>query len=400
MTADLNQLQQLIINARTALRNGDSVTARRWAEQAARLAPEREEPWLLLAAASEPRDSLGYAKRALVVNPQSERARKAVEWARGRLGESAEAPQPPAMAAPAPVKSEAVDSVLSRLPQSNPLPQPAAPQPESKSEVESNPEKPRRGRLYPILLVVLGCAVLIFAAWSVTNSSALAALVSAPQPTPTQGPFRALADLAKPTYTPEWTATPSFTPTVTTTPVPSATVTPEFSATPENTSTPLPTETPMDTPTPGLMEAAIVEDTPTPVGMPTRAAAPLPAVASSGNGVRWIDVDLSAQRLYAYEGDVLVNSFLVSTGTWRTPTVTGQYHIYVKYRSTTMTGPGYNLPNVPFTMYFYKGYGIHGTYWHHNFGTPMSHGCVNLSIPDSEWVYNFASVGTLVNVHY
>ncbi len=397
MTADLNQL---IDNARNALRNGDKVTARRWAEQAARLAPEREEPWLLLVAASEPRESLGYAKRALVVNPQSERARKAVDWARSRLGEPAEAPQTPAVAAPAQVKSEAADSVLSRLPQAGTRPQPAALQPESKPEPESNPEKPRRSRLFPILLFVLGCAVLIFAAWSVTNSSALAALVSAPQPTPTLGPFRALADLAKPTYTPEWTATPSFTPTATVTPVPSATATPEFTSTPENTATPLPTETPMDTPTPGLMEAAIVPDTPTPVGAPTRAAAPLPAVASSGNGVRWIDVDLSAQRLYAYEGDVLVNSFLVSTGTWRTPTVTGQYHIYVKYRSTTMTGPGYNLPNVPFTMYFYKGYGIHGTYWHHNFGTPMSHGCVNLSIPDSEWMYNFASVGTLVNVHY
>ena len=64
-----------------------------------------------------------------------------------------------------------------------------------------------------------------------------------------------------------------------------------------------------------------------------------------------------------------------------------------------MSGPGYFLPGVPFTMYFYKGYGLHGTYWHNNFGTPMSHGCVNLTIPDSEWLYGFASIGTLVNVH-
>jgi lipoprotein-anchoring transpeptidase ErfK/SrfK len=50
-------------------------------------------------------------------------------------------------------------------------------------------------------------------------------------------------------------------------------------------------------------------------------------------------------------------------------------------------------------MYFYKSYGIHGTYWHHNFGHPMSHGCVNMYTPDAEWMYYWASVGTLVNIH-
>ena len=104
--------------------------------------------------------------------------------------------------------------------------------------------------------------------------------------------------------------------------------------------------------------------------------------------------------VYAYEGNNVTNSFLVSTGTWLHPTVTGKYHIYVKLRYTDMTGPDYYLPNVPYTMYFFQGYGLHGTYWHHNFGTPMSHGCINLSIPDSEWLYNFSSVGTLVNIHY
>ena len=95
----------------------------------------------------------------------------------------------------------------------------------------------------------------------------------------------------------------------------------------------------------------------------------------------------------------MVNSFVVSTGTWQFPTVTGQYHIYVKYLYSDMAGPGYYLPDVPYTMYFYKGYGIHGTYWHNNFGTPMSHGCVNMITSEAGWVYNWASVGTLVNVH-
>jgi lipoprotein-anchoring transpeptidase ErfK/SrfK len=104
--------------------------------------------------------------------------------------------------------------------------------------------------------------------------------------------------------------------------------------------------------------------------------------------------------VYAYRGTELVNSFLVSTGTWDHPTVTGQYRIYVKYEYTDMSGPGYYLTNVPYTMYFYDGYGLHGTYWHNNFGAPMSHGCVNLRTEDAQWLFEFASVGTLVNVHY
>jgi LysM repeat protein len=115
---------------------------------------------------------------------------------------------------------------------------------------------------------------------------------------------------------------------------------------------------------------------------------------------RWIDVDLSAQRLTAYVGNTPVRSTLVSTGLSRTPTPTGRYRIYVKYVSTLMSGPGYYLPNVPYTMYFYRGYSLHGTYWHSNFGHPMSHGCVNLPTPEAQWLFNWASVGTLVNIHY
>jgi lipoprotein-anchoring transpeptidase ErfK/SrfK len=117
-------------------------------------------------------------------------------------------------------------------------------------------------------------------------------------------------------------------------------------------------------------------------------------------GERWIDVNLTTQTASAFEGKNLIRSFVVSTGTWIHPTVTGSYRIYVKYKYADMAGPGYYLPDVPNVMYFYKGYGIHGTYWHNNFGTPMSHGCVNFTIPDSSWVFNFASVGTVVYVHY
>jgi hypothetical protein len=118
----------------------------------------------------------------------------------------------------------------------------------------------------------------------------------------------------------------------------------------------------------------------------------------SGEG-RWVDVDLGDQLLTAYEGTNPVMTFLVSSGTSAHPTVMGQFRIWIKLESTRMRGPGYDLEDVPYTMYFYEGYGLHGAYWHNNFGTPMSHGCVNLSPSDAEWLFHFASVGTLVNIH-
>ena len=114
---------------------------------------------------------------------------------------------------------------------------------------------------------------------------------------------------------------------------------------------------------------------------------------------RWIDVDVKSQVVTAYEGSKPVRSFVVSTGTAYHPTVVGLFRIWTKLKWDDMAGPGYYLPNVPYTMYFYKGYALHGTYWHSNFGTPMSHGCVNLRTEDAAWLFEFASIGTLVNVH-
>lgn len=120
---------------------------------------------------------------------------------------------------------------------------------------------------------------------------------------------------------------------------------------------------------------------------------------------RWIEINLSQQRVYAWEGGNLKYNFLISSGLWA-PTPTGDFRIWTKLRSTTMKGGSralgtyYYLPNVPCTMYFYKGYGLHGTYWHNNFGHPMSHGCVNMRTPDACTLFDWASVGTRVNVHY
>jgi LysM repeat protein len=111
-----------------------------------------------------------------------------------------------------------------------------------------------------------------------------------------------------------------------------------------------------------------------------------------------IIVNLRDQRIYAYEDGRLVRSVLASTGLPATPTVRGSFKVQRKYTSQLMSGPGYYLPNVQWIMYFYAGYAIHGTYWHNNFGQPMSHGCVNLPNDEALWFYEWAPVGTPVLV--
>ena len=129
-------------------------------------------------------------------------------------------------------------------------------------------------------------------------------------------------------------------------------------------------------------------------GVSTVAAAPSPNLTIG----REIIVDLSEQRIYAYENGVLVRNVLVSTGLPATPTVRGEFTAQRKYVAQTMTGPGYYLPDVPYVVYFYAGYALHGTYWLDSFGQTMSHGCVNLPTPEAEWFYNFADIGTPINV--
>jgi len=116
-----------------------------------------------------------------------------------------------------------------------------------------------------------------------------------------------------------------------------------------------------------------------------------------GHG-REIVIVLGTQSAYAYENGVLQKAARVSAGKKATPTIQGDHKIWLKRRSQTMSGPGYSLDNVEWVMYFYKDYAIHGAWWHMNFGTPMSHGCVNLTNADAQWFFNFASIGTPVYV--
>lgn len=126
-------------------------------------------------------------------------------------------------------------------------------------------------------------------------------------------------------------------------------------------------------------------------------------VANPPTDGKWIDVNLTTQTAAAYLGTDLVKSVLASTGTAVHPTPVGKFAIYSKITSQTMSGgwgaDSYYLPGVPWVMYFEDGNALHGTYWHKNFGHPMSHGCVNLNTDDAKWFYDWAEVGTPVISH-
>lgn len=123
------------------------------------------------------------------------------------------------------------------------------------------------------------------------------------------------------------------------------------------------------------------------------------ASAAASRGEKWIEVILSQRRLIAHEGSRIYMTSLISVGKPSTPTVRGTFRVYAKLRATRMRGPGYNLPNVPHTMYFYRGYAIHGAYWVKKFGTAVSHGCVNVNLTDAAKLYNWAPMGTRVVIH-
>jgi LysM repeat protein len=120
-------------------------------------------------------------------------------------------------------------------------------------------------------------------------------------------------------------------------------------------------------------------------------------------GPKWIDVNISTQTMVAFEGQTPVYTSKMSTGTPRHPTVEGTYRVYAKYKNQSMRGgegaERYYLPNVPYVMYFYSGYALHGANWHNNFGQPMSHGCVNLPVDAANWMFEWAPIGTMVVSH-
>lgn len=128
-----------------------------------------------------------------------------------------------------------------------------------------------------------------------------------------------------------------------------------------------------------------------------------PAGVTNG---RWIDIDLAEQTLTVYENNQLVFASLVATGMepyWTRP---GLFQIYSMKETENMSGAFeadrsdyYYLEKVPYTLYFDKARAIHGAYWRTSLGYEQSHGCVNMSIGDAAWVFNWASEGDWVYVH-
>lgn len=116
---------------------------------------------------------------------------------------------------------------------------------------------------------------------------------------------------------------------------------------------------------------------------------------NSNGEEKWIEVSLEEQKLRAWEGNNLIMEFPISSGLW-SPTPKGTFNIWYKTRSQNMKGGSqelgtyYNLPNVPNNMFFYKGYALHGAYWHNNFGHPMSHGCVNEPLASAAQIFEWA----------
>jgi lipoprotein-anchoring transpeptidase ErfK/SrfK len=124
-----------------------------------------------------------------------------------------------------------------------------------------------------------------------------------------------------------------------------------------------------------------------------------PSVATGTR--KWIDVSIRQQTLVAYEGRKAVYATLVSTGRGglgdpdKVPaTVRGTFMIHTKHVTSTMDGEddvtdSFELRDVPFVQYFHRGYALHGTYWHDDFGKIRSHGCVNLSPIDAAWMFEW-----------
>ena len=133
-----------------------------------------------------------------------------------------------------------------------------------------------------------------------------------------------------------------------------------------------------------------------------RVASPAPMPADLLPNERWIDIDLDHQVLTAFAGERPVFATLVSSGRGREgteqATPKGEFRIWVKLSSSDMdnleheeANRFYAIQDVPWVMYFSRGYGLHGTFWHRSFGRVRSHGCVNLAPLDAQWLFHWTS---------
>jgi lipoprotein-anchoring transpeptidase ErfK/SrfK len=447
MNKNMIPLEQIVAEAKHAISTGDKATAQALAEQAYRMNPKSVDALLLKAGTSDPQSAIQYLNAALVIDPGNAFAREAMTYTAAQVRSNASAAWKPEETSevrinPVPIlkpqrqtsfalplaiafcallvvglvkfgviKVNAGDKLFGVIP--------LAGQSQTNGKAAADAYDPTQA--FGTASAYLTVTVQPKAA---TGGQAVHVMadIKATQPIPTVKIFVPLVgsngqagSANQATAQAQATAVPgqvALTPTPTATKAASPAL-PIIQITPiapgstgKITSTIVTAESGE-----GSLEPAPADETAIPVEIPMIPIIEVPAEVAAqyafteaqpvvSYGEKWIDIDLTNQMLYAYEGDTLLNSFLVSTGLPGTPTVTGTYSIYVKYLYAHMRGDDYDLPDVPYTMYFFESYGIHGTYWHHNFGVPMSHGCVNMETSQAGWIFEWAPVGTIVNVHY
>ena len=261
----------------------------------------------------------------------------------------------------------------------------------------------RRFRLFPSLLLILSFIGIGFALFFFAASPAGASVFAVP--TPTHENVWAYVEFPKSVAT----VTPIIFPTQPTQVVQESFANqidvPKPTHTPEPTSTAIPTLEPTFTETPGTMAMEIIENTATPE---YAAQGPADAPASSYGGSKYILVDISEQHMYVYESDVLVYSFVASTG-MNNATRTGLF--YVQSKIPNAYGSTWNIWMPNWLGIYWSGgleNGIHAlpilpngaTLWAGYLGTPISYGCVVLSTYDSQVLYNWAEIGTPVEIRW
>ena len=363
---------QALKQATSALQRGDKHAARTWAQLAASLAPDIEEPWLILAAVARPHASIAYLERALEINPESKRARAGLVWAH-----QLHAHQP---------KQPVSQTILAGSAQINPT------LPSGQPALQIPPKALAGSRIsLPLLLLVLAaCLIAAWAFWPGAGSSVSAAILgNSGSARDSQILAWLPAGLVRPTDTPLPTSTPTATATPTATPTSTPTDTPTATPVPTDTATPIPTATPQPT------------DTPQPVVVQPAAAPQVPE-----DGKKLIIVSISQQHVYAYQGGTLVYSFVASTG-GRNSTRTGTFSILDKIPKAYGSTWDFWMPD--WMGIYYAGDledGFHSLpllrngqrLWGDSLGTPVTYGCIVLGIQDSRTLYNWAEIGTTVQI--
>ena len=132
-------------------------------------------------------------------------------------------------------------------------------------------------------------------------------------------------------------------------------------------------------------------------------------VYQAAEGEKWVDISLTDNSVTAYiGGKVAGGPFYMVPGAPDTPTVTGTFHVYLKYDVQTMRGENadgskYETEGVPWVTYFTGSYAMHGAPWRSSFGWSGyggSHGCVNMPVDAAKFIYDWTDMGDTVVVHY